>query len=153
MIRIGALAFVAWIPLVACVAETDLTITVDASDPLVPVFDIAEHDDLTFLFVDRCDADCPAATRETGDAGLTPVWHLTSASAGHASEHPPTPAPVTYGVVPEPLYVGAYGAPPTGQPDPAPPLTPGNYLVRAWRTEIAVVFGESGFGGAIFTIQ
>lgn len=153
MIRIGAFALVAGMPLVGCVAETDLTVIVDASDPLVPVFDVAERDAITFLFVDRCDAVCPEAEREVEPAGVTPVWHLTSAGTGHTSEHPPTPVPLTYGVVPEAVYVGVYGALPAGLPDPAPPLTPGSYLVRVGRTDIALVFGEWGFGSATFAIE
>jgi hypothetical protein len=149
--------------LLGCFGKSDLVVLVDQSDPLVPVFDVDGVTAITTLVVDRClDEECPSfsadddpnvAPTSLTDESIEAVWRVDSSGVGHASDHPPTPVPLTYGVVPAAVYQGVYGLAPAGTPVEAPELTPGRYLVRAGRTDVAFAWGDVGFGFAEFDVE
>jgi hypothetical protein len=148
---------------IGCVSRSDLVVLVDQTDPLVPVFDVDAVTAIHTLVVDRClDDECPTfspdddpnvAPTELTDESIEPVWRVSSSGVGHFSDHPPTPVPVTYGVVPTAVFTGVHGAPPTATPIIAPELTPGRYLVRVGRQDVALFWGDVGFGSAEFIVE
>ena len=127
----------------SCVGESELVVLVDQTDPAIPVFDVDGESAITTILVARCvDENC-----------AEPVWRINSSGSGHASDHPPTPVPVTYGVVPAAVYQGVYGSPPTALPLEAPVLTPGRFRVTVERRDIAFFWGDIGTGSAEFDVE